>query len=1220
MIPRVLQFGFLLCAWLFSTARAEQVVISEILCAPPPGRAQFIEILNNTVTVFDMAEWRVTGGVRFTFPEFSTNQPGRTFLKPFEHILLCGSDPAAFQAALKLPETVRVFGPWTGRLSERGDKINLKAKNGLVMCAVRYETHGRWPAAARAGHSLELRDPNLAVDDWRNWTASARPGGTPGAAPAPNPSRAERGPNWPRWLERPPASVCLNEVHFKQGRVDWIEVFNPLDTPWNPPGLFLSARPDGSSRVALTNAIPAHGCASCAAGFAPGTNGEITICLEDGAQSVLDAHVFRAPPFGECWQAFPDGGSEWYCAEQASRDTTNHPPRNTAIVINEIMSDPPSALTEATTWLELFNRSGKEVDLTGWRLEEAVRYRFAKGTKLPAGGCLVVAADTNLLRASYGNVPMCGNFVGKLGHKGGLVRLVDPAGNLVNEVNYKTGGDWPELAAGLGSSLELINPWMDNRLASAWRDSDETAKGAWREYVCEGTYAELHTKGEPSDYKELHLHLVGEGHLALRDLWFGKKDSGTNYILNGTKLSDDGLSSKGWLCQGTHSESFVTNGELHLLAAGHGDNRPNRAEIDVIGMKKGETCQLKFKARWVSGKPRMIAQTWDHSIAGSFLVEVPPNLGTPGAANSCSLPRQGPAGKGETTHPLLTLAAAAPQVDGLLHSPAVPRGTNRVIVTARVWSACPLASVEVFHRLDNNKGDGIWTNTVMQDTGHGLFEAELPRRRNGQIVQFYVQATATNGLTCLLPRAGPTGPGLYQVDDRAFPRDLRMVRFVISAFDLDAMGNGNTAQHGFKHPLYSNRHFNCTFISNEEEIFYGGGLRNSGSPFTRGGWPDRPKFKLPGDRLFRSHEHFYFDNDAAGGNFHNRVARYWLYLLGHPVAENEVVRVLINHYNADLREETEPVGSDLLNRNFAHGSKGDLYRIDDEWWFMDNWDRDSQDADWNYKGTDNPGRYRSEWMKRSNEVEDDYTGLIAFFKNVSARKFEEMDKLLDVDAVLQYIVVRGYIADWDTFTMGRGKNAFFYRRPSDGKYQFLLWDSDLAFGDANGGFYGGRVAGWLERPAMLRLLHYYLAALHGKFARNSPRFRAWLQADEDASPAFSNNPNQYLNWCDARDAAVKRELGKDATVEFGIQPLNASNTVTNATVTLAGTAPCSVYAVTLARQPKAAPLWKDTRTWKFPDVPLLPGSNELSVLAYDRFGVLLQRASITVTRQHGAAQ
>ena len=189
----------------------------------------------------------------------------------------------------------------------------------------------------------------------------------------------------------------------------------------------------------------------------------------------------------------------------------------------------------------------------------------------------------------------------------------------------------------------------------------------------------------------------------------------------------------------------------------------------------------------------------------------------------------------------------------------------------------------------------------------------------------------------------------------------------------------------------------------------------------------------------------------------------------------------------------------MLNRNFSHGTRGDLYRLDDEWWFMDNWDRDSQDADWQYKGSDNPGRYRTEWMKRSNEVEDDYTELIGFFKKVSAGQFDEMDRLLDVDAVLKYIAVRGYIADWDTFTMGRGKNAFFYQRPSDGKNQFLLWDSDLAFGDATSGFYGRRVAAWLERPHIRRLFHYYLAELHEKFAKNSPRLRAWLQADEDAS-------------------------------------------------------------------------------------------------------------------------
>ena len=41
--------------------------------------------------------------------------------------------------------------------------------------------------------------------------------------------------------------------------------------------------------------------------------------------------------------------------------------------------------------------------------------------------------------------------------------------------------------------------------------------------------------------------------------------------------------------------------------------------------------------------------------------------------------------------------------------------------------------------------------------------------------------------------------------------------------------------------------------------------------------------------------------------------------------------------------------------------------------------------------------------------------------------------------------VRGYICDWDSFTLFRGKNGYFYRRPDDGKFQFLQWDSDLAF-------------------------------------------------------------------------------------------------------------------------------------------------------------------------------
>ena len=390
-------------------------------------------------------------------------------------------------------------------------------------------------------------------------------------------------------------------------------------------------------------------------------------------------------------------------------------------------------------------------------------------------------------------------------------------------------------------------------------------------------------------------------------------------------------------------------------------------------------------------------------------------------------------------------------------------------------------------------------------------------------------------------------------------------------------------------------------------------MRNSGSPWTRGGGLDRPKFKLPNDRRFRSHSHYYYDNDPAGGNFHNRVTRYWLYLMGHPVSESEIVRLVVNNYGIDLREEIEPVHHDLLNRNFDRGSHGQLYRIDDEWWFADNWERDQRDADWDYKGTDNPGRYRTEWMKRTNEAEDDFTGLIAFFKLVSSGKYTqgEIEKFLDPRAVLKYAAVRGYIADWDNFTMGRGKNGFFYQRATDGVFQFLQWDSDLAFGDPNSGFYG-RIAPWLEKPWNSRLFHYYLASLHENYTKDSARFKAWLQAEEDASNSYSPNPSFYIDWCNRREAAVLRQLGAGYTIPFKINPVNPSNTVAKAAVTLTGTAPWTTFAVELQGS-SAKPEWKPATKWSFPNVPLRPGTNVFVVKAKHEDGSVAQQVSLTVT-------
>ena len=48
-----------------------------------------------------------------------------------------------------------------------------------------------------------------------------------------------------------------------------------------------------------------------------------------------------------------------------------------------------------------------------------------------------------------------------------------------DEVTFGAGGRWGQWASGGGSSLELLDPRANHRLAYNWGDSDETGKSSW---------------------------------------------------------------------------------------------------------------------------------------------------------------------------------------------------------------------------------------------------------------------------------------------------------------------------------------------------------------------------------------------------------------------------------------------------------------------------------------------------------------------------------------------------------------------------------------------------------------------------------------------------------------------------------------------------------------------------------------------------------------------
>jgi len=143
-------------------------------------------------------------------------------------------------------------------------------------------------------------------------------------------------------------------------------------------------------------------------------------------------------------------------------------------------------------YVELCNKGTNTVSLAGWQFISGISYTFPTNRNLAPGAYLVIARNQTNLFARYPNLNSgntLGNFSGKLSHNGERLALAMPQpltatkNNTVvtntiyiveDEVTWGTGGRWGQWSSGGGSSLELMDPHANHRLAANWGDSDET--------------------------------------------------------------------------------------------------------------------------------------------------------------------------------------------------------------------------------------------------------------------------------------------------------------------------------------------------------------------------------------------------------------------------------------------------------------------------------------------------------------------------------------------------------------------------------------------------------------------------------------------------------------------------------------------------------------------------------------------------------------------------
>ena len=148
------------------------------------------------------------------------------------------------------------------------------------------------------------------------------------------------------------------------------------------------------------------------------------------------------------------------------------------LVINEVSYNPlGDDATVQLEFIELHNRGAAAVDLAGHRLVfGAEPFVFPAGSSIPPGGYVVVAESKSALLAATGvSTPYeWAGLVTGLSNGGEPIDLLAPGSSLLDHVAYDDDPPWPTAADGNGPTLELVNPALDNALASSWLASSST--------------------------------------------------------------------------------------------------------------------------------------------------------------------------------------------------------------------------------------------------------------------------------------------------------------------------------------------------------------------------------------------------------------------------------------------------------------------------------------------------------------------------------------------------------------------------------------------------------------------------------------------------------------------------------------------------------------------------------------------------------------------------
>ena len=139
------------------------------------------------------------------------------------------------------------------------------------------------------------------------------------------------------------------------------------------------------------------------------------------------------------------------------------------LVITEISYNPPESGTDSLEYIELFNETNADIDLTDYVISDNNAHTIAGGT-VPANGYAILAINPGAIMSVLGVTAIEIADIA-LSNGGELITLEDNNGNVIDEVGYDDNEPWPTFEDGTdggGATIELCEVDSDNNDASNW--------------------------------------------------------------------------------------------------------------------------------------------------------------------------------------------------------------------------------------------------------------------------------------------------------------------------------------------------------------------------------------------------------------------------------------------------------------------------------------------------------------------------------------------------------------------------------------------------------------------------------------------------------------------------------------------------------------------------------------------------------------------------------